>query len=766
MKKKKNLPKRTKIFIGFLVLIILLIVLVFGARIWLFLNLILGNDVVLRLSCEKTNFDLKNSESAVVAFKASVTTNPFCSAGCNYSFEDISSGSIMDSESFILIPSMPFKKEYQLTAPSKGEGQLIYRFSMSCLSKETFFCRTKEELNSRKVLVTVKHSLDDSQADLKDSLRPELESIKAALEALKSDQDFAFSSALGLDPYVPVTSYIQALRQINQSIFSYEDELKSASALWNDGNYSALEPIASSLSEKIKEDSVSTIQDQIVSTIVLHNSFLGSLKNASKSIVSAGNSFVSDKSIAAAFSQDVSEFNSVVSFFKSRADISRKKVAVDYLIGRISNTVSVINDSNKNKSIIKSIENWLNSALLCSLNVSCINTSLGAVSLDSACRDRSLIASEFNSSLIDASGFSREDILSEVSAGMPGDYNDAKELVLAGINGSPSELPAWFIDPFPLDCKKQFLNLTSMANISIAPISIDSRNDFVLGIGFPEAKPVCCVFGSCRECCMDSSCIKHPVIFIHGFDFNKDTPAEYGLEIFNRIQANLESDGWLDAGHVSVYPPGQEANGFLGLSGVPLSFRASYYLDLFKDKQSYSFVQTKRENLETYAVRLKEIVDDVAFITGSSKVVIIAHSMGCLVARRYLQLFGDGNVATLIMIAAPNHGISGSVIDYCNLLGGKSECRDLESSSLFINKLNREPIPQMPIVNIIGTGCKMDSSFGDGIALKDSAFLEGAENHIINGSCTALGLLHTKILNPKMYPEVYSIINQSVSNAD
>ena len=58
---------------------------------------------------------------------------------------------------------------------------------------------------------------------------------------------------------------------------------------------------------------------------------------------------------------------------------------------------------------------------------------------------------------------------------------------------------------------------------------------------------------------------------------------------------------------------------------------------------------------------LKELIDLLKFRTGRDKVVIVAHSMGGLVARSYMQIFGDEDVDKIIMITTPNKGVSGSV---------------------------------------------------------------------------------------------------------
>jgi len=137
--------------------------------------------------------------------------------------------------------------------------------------------------------------------------------------------------------------------------------------------------------------------------------------------------------------------------------------------------------------------------------------------------------------------------------------------------------------------------------------------------------------------------------------------------------------------------------------------------------------------------------------------------MGSLVSRRYLQIFGSENVHTLILIGAPNKGIVGSVADYCSVTGEQRECNDMQADSLFMNKLNRGSLPLIPIYNIIGTGCDMDGKQGDGTVLEENAYLEGAQNFIINGTCESISTpLHLTLRDIDKYPDVYEIVKEAL----
>jgi triacylglycerol esterase/lipase EstA (alpha/beta hydrolase family) len=61
-------------------------------------------------------------------------------------------------------------------------------------------------------------------------------------------------------------------------------------------------------------------------------------------------------------------------------------------------------------------------------------------------------------------------------------------------------------------------------------------------------------------------------------------------------------------------------------------------------------------DIESFAEQLHAKIEAVRRATGAERVVLVAHSMGGLVARGYLRRFGGERVARLITIGAPHHG--------------------------------------------------------------------------------------------------------------
>ena len=61
-------------------------------------------------------------------------------------------------------------------------------------------------------------------------------------------------------------------------------------------------------------------------------------------------------------------------------------------------------------------------------------------------------------------------------------------------------------------------------------------------------------------------------------------------------------------------------------------------------------------SIEHYVDPLARRIDEVLAQTGAERLLLVGHSMGGLVARRYLQRFGNARVAKLVTLGTPHHG--------------------------------------------------------------------------------------------------------------
>jgi pimeloyl-ACP methyl ester carboxylesterase len=87
--------------------------------------------------------------------------------------------------------------------------------------------------------------------------------------------------------------------------------------------------------------------------------------------------------------------------------------------------------------------------------------------------------------------------------------------------------------------------------------------------------------------------------------------------------------------------------------------------------------------LESFAEELHAYVERIAAGTGQPRVVVVAHSMGGLIARAYIARHGAGRVAALVTIASPHRGTALAA------LGVGANARQMEEGSGFLSELER-----------------------------------------------------------------------------
>lgn len=295
---------------------------------------------------------------------------------------------------------------------------------------------------------------------------------------------------------------------------------------------------------------------------------------------------------------------------------------------------------------------------------------------------------------------------------------------------------------------------------------IELDENFSVGVELTEPGENCCLFDSCVNCCdnCNSNASLYPVIFLHGHDFSSKVSAEYNLNIFEEMQREIENDGFLNAGTMMVNVPEDVPEKIWARIQWPISVKMSYYFDSVKEEGKLNILQTKKDNIDTYSIRLKNIVDSIKKKTGKDKVILVTHSMGGLVARRYIQVFGEDSVYKLVMIGSPNQGISDGTYRYCTTFGESKECEDMQKGSLFLAKLRGQKFEKVNVTNIIGVGCDTSGSDGDGVVEKDSATLQGVQNFYVSGECSGFDYLHSDLVDPKKYPETYEILKRALKN--
>ena len=302
--------------------------------------------------------------------------------------------------------------------------------------------------------------------------------------------------------------------------------------------------------------------------------------------------------------------------------------------------------------------------------------------------------------------------------------------------------------------------------------SVDLEKINLISINLPfkifllnDPDSICCLKNKCEKCLGNESSDKnYPILFLHGQSINEAISVGYSFDAFSRVKEKLVSEDYIDAGSIVINPISNE--GLWGKLNLTLIMTGSYFFDTYKTEVGEVTVSSNKEGIDTYAIRLNKLIKLIKVRTNKDKVVIVAHSMGGIVTRKYIQLFGNNDVDKVIFVTVPNHGVEDKVKDYCGVIGPEASCNDLDGNGIFMNELNNEPTEVVPTYNIIGIGCNMGDESGDGVIKNSSQYLEYAENYYFEGVCDEINFefFHEYIIFPERYPEVYKKIYEILQN--
>ena len=784
----------------------------FGTQIYLYINFLLGNNVVVKLDVSPQLLQITRGESDSLKIEASVTTNPFCSAVCSLQVVNLADGEILTQENATLRPGIGLDKKIEIIAPEKRHGTLPLRVELQCQGVKTFFCHTDEKPTTRNLLVMEKYQLSSEETQHKQNLAEDL-AIRIELLTFIEHNISQESAALNeVNDSLDTESLFLEIQETNQTYNTILTEYQQYRNLWLEEEYDQLNArlIATPLEQQT--DAIITTLTKIRDDIMVYADSVQKMEDSGIMLMSINNNHFINKPLLTEIQLFIQEYNNATMQFNNRTSLLTKQSLAQKYDLKITALYNKTRDQNNFDALSLAIKNKIISTILCEETDKCIPTptliNLAAESpanLSSACaavhelqvsaamitpklqQDVTLQdypnTAEFIEMTEILSNNSQQKQINNLISGIP--LNAPNTALLQKLLQERKQVktkdfrefqeydlnPAIMLkilESIPAEC-----NLTK-PEIAVIPLAVKKVTALNITfpaepiISFPEPPAQCCVNNICQPCCAEVSCREnasyYPVIFLHGHAFNKDASFEYSLDAFNGIQQQLEQDGYLNAGAVSLYTKKDLPSGEFGLFNVPLSMKASYYVDLFQTPENYITVQTKSENIDVYALRLKEILDTIKYQTGRPKVIIVAHSMGGLVTRRYMQIFGSENVAKLITIGTPHQGIQGSVAGYCDIIGEQRECNDMNADSVFMNKLTNGELPSTPIVTIIGMGCEMDNEQGDGIVTESRAQLAGATKYLITGTCTTFTPLHTEMLDINSFPEVYSAIKKEVTS--
>src|SRR3989344_2804605 len=262
----KSLKKKEVLIPLSIIVIILLII--FGAKILLFINFLVGNDIVIKLEADKEFLSLKHNEKENIKFKAAVTTNPFCHAICNSNFEDIRNNKLIEENTFKLNTGSPIEKEFTLKA--------------------------KEKL------------LKDS---LKTNLTNSVKEINKQYNAYLS-----YSIAINkLNKFIVSDNLLKELFSLEKSLSFIIQDLKESNKLWYDYNYNELE----------------VINKKVLLNLTSTNKELLELKTNTDNIIKENNELVDELTSLKLLENNTNSLNIAINISNHRNTIIEKRNAIE-----------------------------------------------------------------------------------------------------------------------------------------------------------------------------------------------------------------------------------------------------------------------------------------------------------------------------------------------------------------------------------------------------------------------------------------------------
>ncbi|MDP3989921.1 MAG: alpha/beta hydrolase [archaeon] len=793
----------------FILIVITILLSLFSTQIYLYINFLLGNNVVVKLDVSPQLLQITRGETDSLKIEASVTTNPFCSAACGLRVVNLASGEILIQENATLRPGLDLNREIKITAPENKHGTIPLRVELQCNGIKTFFCHTDGKPTTRNLLVMEEYQLSSEETQSKQNLAEDLATRTELLNSIKYNISLESAALKEINDSLETESLLIKIQETNQTYNVVLTEYQLYRNLWLNEEYNQLNAILITTPFEQQTDTITTSLIKVRDEILRYTDSVKKMENSGLILASISNTFVINKNLLTEIQLLIQEYNNATKQFNNRTSLFTKQSLTQEYDLKITTLYNKTRNQNDFDALSLAVKNRIIATILCEEVGTCIPTKQiidlateSPANLSSACatvqklktsatmitpglqQDATLQnypnTAEFIQTIETLSNNYRQkqinNMISEIPLKSPNttllqrllqEHNLVKTKEFQIYDLKPAIMLKILENiPEACDLTKPEMIVLPLTVKTVTTLNVTSPTE--PAISFPEPPAQCCIDKICQPCCTEKSCREnasfYPVIFIHGHAFNKDASFEYSLDAFNGIQQKLELDGYLNAGAVSLYTKKDLPLGEFGLFNVPLSMKASYYVDLFQTPENYITVQTKSENIDVYALRLKEILDTVKYQTGRPKVIIVAHSMGGLVTRRYMQIFGSENVAKLITIGTPHQGIQGSVASYCDIIGEQRECNDMNADSVFMNKLTNGELPSIPIVTIIGVGCDMDGEQGDGIVTESRAQLTGAKKYVITGTCNTFTPLHTEMLDINSFPEVYSAIKTEVAS--
>ncbi len=204
-----------------------------------------------------------------------------------------------------------------------------------------------------------------------------------------------------------------------------------------------------------------------------------------------------------------------------------------------------------------------------------------------------------------------------------------------------------------------------------------------------------------------------PVLFVHGFCSSAETWDDTLPQLSTRRYGD-------DAPRVYESQIGKAASTTAVAAGT-----TTFRIDFSDLAGGFDLLAVANVPTDRKAGELKVVIDAIKRFTGAPKVIVVAHSLGGLAARSYIQGTGrnragttvtyGNDVGALITISTPNQGsvlanLSGRPEAQACTLADTANLRDLQPASPFLADLNARSWPAgTPVHSIVSNNRRRDS---------------------------------------------------------
>jgi uncharacterized alpha/beta hydrolase family protein len=754
----------------FLLLIIIILIVLISFQVGIRINFLTKNELFIEINPQQKIIETDYDKEVPINFSIKNHNFWFCKTTCELNLIDPYHEKSLFSENITLNANSKIDKNFKIFLNTKGNGGRIYYFEAECNNIKSSLCQTNEEKVLKTSFISINYKLPESELNLSNRLKIKLNDFSDNLNYANNLVEEINLIVLRINE----TKVIEL--DFENNINNFYLYLKKIEKLWVNEDYKEINDI-------FTEREFNDLLDQISYLENFKNNLLGNIESYNLNV-----------KLFNSFKLNWNKFNEAYKFYLSKDSLivknitginNRIQISQDFFYRLNFNDLTILDRPilNLNSSFFESLKKfYVDKGKFEENSLDIIGEHLKIqslfevqnITLEITCDNLKKVEQNYQTinnqaeinidkyeTYLNNTEFLNEIILIKESI-IKGNFDEI--IVNNSLNLSKEDYASTI--KFEYD---DLVNVSSIVCYSINQSLIFNNYSFGLinlstysqnlsfGLEFNENPSKCCIYGSCSECLVNESL--YPIIFIHGHSPIEDNPIEGSLATFSKIQKKMSEErlfinvGDIDISEISIDEKWSEMM-------YPITVKASYYYTYYYDLSIYSAIVRNSDSIESYAIRLKELIDIVKLKTGAKKVNLVSHSMGGLVAREYMALFGENNVDKLIMIGTPNHGISGKTKTFCSKLGSDKECLDMYEGSIFLKKLNNNIPKNVKVFIFYGTGCNTDDEDGDGTSQADSVILDYADNFEVKGQCDGLfgQGLHSDMLDPGKYIEVYDKI--------